>query len=114
VIPKVYVIHEPVRRDKQTGQMIPVFDLQPASRFGVLTFVLPGGNRPPLSPEAVLPQIRDAMMAYTEDDYIVTVGDPALYVWAAALAAHGTNGAVNLLKWNAREQSYYAAKAQLW
>lgn len=111
---KVYVIHEPMRRNRQTGEMAAVFDLSPAGQFGELVYVLPSHTRPALDPESVLPQIREVMAGYTADDYIVAVGDPALYCWATALATRATGGIVKLLKWDGRDQVYYPTKAQVY
>lgn len=112
--PRVFVIHEPLRRDRVTGEMYPMHDLTPAAEFGDIRVVLPSANRPPLDPEASLPTLREAMADFSSDDYLVMVGDMNLVCWAAALAARSTDGAIRLLRWDGRGERYVALEAQLW
>lgn len=112
--PTVFVIHEPLRRDRATGEMYPMHDLSPAAEFGDIRVVLPSANRPALDPEASLPLIREAMADFAPDDYLVLVGDINLVCWAAALAARATDGAIRLLRWDGRGCRYVALEAQLW
>jgi len=114
--PRVFIIHEPLRRDPESGNMIPTHDLTPAAHFGELTFVVPSGDRPSYDPEGSLRYIRPAMADYMPEDFIVAVGDMALVSWAVALAARATDGYVRILRWDGRPsgQKYYATSVELW
>jgi hypothetical protein len=112
--PTVWVAHEPLRRDRVTGEMYPAHDLTPASEWGDIRIVLPSSNRPPVDPEAVLPALRDAMDNYRPGDHIVLVGDMDLVVWMSVLAARRTRGAISLLRWDGRLGRYVAKSAQVY
>lgn len=112
--PRVFIVHEPMRRDPRSKEMVPAHDLRPASQFGDLKFILPGAVRPALDPESSLPAIRDAMSGFMEDDYLAMVGDMNLVIWAAALGLRATGGIMKLLKWNNQDRCYVATQARLW
>ncbi len=38
---RVFVVQEPCRRDRATGEWAPKFDLSPAERFGQMVVILP-------------------------------------------------------------------------
>jgi hypothetical protein len=103
--PRVFVVNEPMKYDARSGEMIPVHNIRPATEFGDLTFVLHGSNRPSEDPDVVLPQIREAMRNFNQEDYILLVGDMDLVAWAVALAYKSTGTTVKLLKWS-REGRY--------
>lgn len=112
-MPKVFVIHEPVRRDQTTGDVVPLYDISTAADHGDLTFVLPRGRYAPTDPALVLPALRQAMAGYEPHDSIVMLGDIGLVGWAIALAARSTNGLVKTLRWG-RDGRYHPVPVQLW
>jgi hypothetical protein len=109
----VYVTHEPLRRDEDTGEMVRAVDLSPAEEWGELRFLLPPGA-PPLDPEAVLPQLRAGLAEFRVSDFLLPVGHPVLIAWAAALACRAAGGHLRLLQWRARERRYSAVSASVW
>jgi len=116
--PRVFIVHEPLRRDPESGNMIPMHNLTPATEYGDLRFIIPTGDRPGYDPEASLQYIRPAMADFMPEDFIVCVGDMALVSWAVALAARTTDGYVQLLRWDARADNYrgkyYNTSVELW
>jgi len=98
--PTVFVIHEPTFPDG--GRMV---DLRPASVHGNVEFILPAG-RPPVDPEASLPQIRTALAKFTAQDFIVLLGELDLVAAAAVIASRASGGPVNFLKWDRRAGHY--------
>jgi len=114
--PRCFIVHESLRRDHITGDMVPVHNLGLASEYGDVTFILTAGanHRPPEDVGAVLPALKATMSTYRPIDYIVLVGNPELYVLAAALALRASGGVVNLLKFDNRIQRYVVKSARLW
>lgn len=89
-------------------------DVIPASRFGTLVFLMPAGVQFLLTPQPVIRQLRGQLRAYTEHDYLLPLGDPALIGVVTAVAADVAGGTVRILKWDKREHRYYQVVARLW
>ena len=104
--PLVWFVHEPLRRDERTGQMVPQYDVKPAAEFGDIVFALPGRSRPPMDPETCLIELREAMREFKASDYLAIAGDHQLVIWGAILAERASGGILNLLKWDNREHRY--------
>ncbi len=51
---------------------------------------------------------------YTEKDYLLLTGDPAIIGVACSIVSDITNGRYNLLKWDRQERSYYPIKINLY
>lgn len=112
--PRAYVVHLPVRLDRDENRWVPAVNLQPAEYFGEITFILNDEGRPSSEPEDTIPRIREAMTEFKETDYLVLVGDPNLQIYAAAFALRTTGGKLNLLKWNPTQRKYNGLYVELW
>ena len=64
---KAWFMHEPLKRDERTGQMVPQYDVKLAAEFGDIVFALPGRSRPPMDPETCLIELREAMRGFKEN-----------------------------------------------
>jgi hypothetical protein len=53
------------------------------------------------------------MKDFTEEDYIIAVGDPSLIAAAACIAARKTGGLLRILKWDRQSNSYIAVEANV-
>lgn len=105
--PTVYIPTVPMRWDSDNEVQMPVFDLSPLAEWGELKELL----RPqigPIDPFAIAPlrelmdrQLRDC----AADDLLVSVGNMALVVQAAALMLK-RHGRVNLLLWDKVQKRY--------
>lgn len=110
-MPKVYVVQVGMqRRDTMTGDKIP-FDLSPAEEFGQLVPIL-GPRATPYNAEAVIAEMKSQMRDFTENDYLLLVGNPCLIGWAVAIAASKSN-TVQLLQWSGRERRYLRIRSPL-
>lgn len=107
---RVFVVNEPTEPDPDTGLRRRKLDLTPATAFGDLVFLTPPGN-PPLDPEAILPNMREKLRDFCEDDYLLLVGHPTLIAWASILAARANGGRIQTLIWRGRSSSYYGLSA---
>lgn len=100
---KVYVTQEAGR--KVEGRWVPRVDLSPARQFGELVILHPAGNSF-FVPTQTVRDMKEAMRAYTLEDYLIPMGDPVLMCAAACIAAQRTGGRLNVLKWDKFTSSY--------
>ncbi len=106
---KVYVIQDvPGTREGR-----PKINIIGASQFGSLKVLLPENAQIILSAGPVVFKLRQLLKDYTEKDYLLLTGDPAIIGVACSIAADITNGRYNLLKWDRQEQVYYPIEINL-
>ena len=58
-------------------------------------------------------QIKRKLRGYSDDDWLLCMGDPAIIGVAFAVAADANRGRVNLLKWDKMEKIYYPVKVRV-
>ena len=93
---KVYIIQHPQRNG------VPL-DVTDASRLGIVQKPIVRHNyNTQIDAADAVRRIEAALADYTEQDYLMCIGDPVLIGIATAIAARNTGGVVNLLKWNRR------------
>ena len=93
---KVYVVQEN-----------PKFSVLTAGQYGELSVLLPFGTQVVLSVAPTLQVIRKKLKDFSDDDYLVAIGDPTAIAIACMVAAEVNRGVVNMLKWDKREKMYY-------
>lgn len=93
---KVFVIQETMRHN-----------VLPAQAFGELLFLLPPQVQIGFSPGPMVTKMKRLLRDFTDEDYLLMIGDPAAMSIAAALASSYNNGRFKLLKWDKREMKYY-------
>lgn len=101
-------------RDRQTGALVPKFDLSEAALFGELTYLLGERARPwhgdpdrrlVINP-AVLDEIQTAIGGFTDDDFLLLVGNPILIGIATRCAWEANAGRIKFLQWHGHDQRY--------
>jgi hypothetical protein len=108
----VYVTQEVMVRHSD-GTMRRKFDLTSAEqKYGELRILVPAGQSL-VSSVPVVRQLNEQLRNFSEDDYLLPLGDPAIMAAAAAIAAKQTNGKLTILKWDRREGAYLAVKLDL-
>lgn len=110
---RVYVAKDPKRRNRATGEWERAIDLTPARKFGELVFLLPDGSRPALS-QRLVDELRHGLKDYSDNDYLLPVGDPALIALTAAIAARTNGGRLRLLCWDRLLRCYLASDVLAW
>lgn len=101
----VYVVQNQHWVDHNTGRLKPKFDFTPAEEFGELEFLLkPGAS--PFDIEPALRQLHERLADFSDDDWLICVGNPALLAAAAGIAAFNNGGNVNLLQWSGAKRRY--------
>jgi hypothetical protein len=111
--PTAYIVHEVMFNG------YPVHDTRPAAEFGerrVLVKTIGGSSVMVDENDDVVggsdfireatSRIRDGLVAFSRDDYLVLVGAPKLTAIATAVAAHRTGGFVRFLVWDNRYMRY--------
>lgn len=93
---RVFVIQETMKHN-----------LLPAQAFGELVFLLPPGQQISFSPGPIVVKMERLLRTFTDNDFLLLIGDPAAMACAGALAAKHNNGKFMLLKWDKREMKYY-------
>ena len=118
---RVFIPQEPTRvrkeRDSVSGDMVPVRDgggnvvfestmnFAEAARFGETLVCLPPG-RVSLSAQPTVDRIKECMGDFTDNDYLIAVGNPSLIAVAAAVAAQANNGRLKVLQYDNRVEAY--------
>ena len=105
----VYVIQE--IPGTQSGS--PKINIMGASKYGEFKFLLPEFSQIIFSPGPLIFKLRKALRDYTEEDYLLLTGDPAIIGVACSIVSDITNGKYQLLKWDKQERTYYPIKINL-
>jgi hypothetical protein len=106
----VYVIQE--LPGTRSGN--PKFNIIGAAKYGKIVTLLPEFSQIILSPGPLIFKLRKLLKDYTEKDYLLLTGDPAIIGVACSIAADMTGGKYNLLKWDRQEHTYYPIEINLY
>lgn len=110
---KCYIVQEPVKRDHDTGELVPMMNFNKVLDYGTPIVCLPRGNVA-FSPAPTMDKLRDKLRDFTDDDYLVCAGDPSCLAMAAMVASERNRGKVALLKWDKRTQTYIEVRVDLY
>lgn len=102
---KVYVAQEAVYRDRDTGMMVPRFDVTPAAVYGDIEFLTPSKTTA-LLPGPTIRTMKNKLRNFSDDDYILPAGDPTIIAMATLVAAMMNHGRVKMLKWDRMAGAY--------
>ena len=106
----VYVTQEiPGTRDGK-----PRINIIGAAEYGDLKFLLPELSQIIFSPGPLIFKLRKALKNYTNEDYLLLTGDPAIIGVACSIVSDITNGKYKLLKWDKQEKKYYPIAINLY
>jgi len=84
-----------------------------ASDFGELEFVLPARENMMYSPAPTVSRIKHALRNFTDEDYLLLIGDPAAIGVAVHIALNNNRQKAKLLKWDKREYRYYPVEVEI-
>ena len=108
-LPMVYVVQE----IPGTKEGKPKINIMGAATYGNFKFLLPELSQIIFSPGPLIFKLRQALKDFTENDYLLLTGDPAIIGVACSLASEMTNGKYKLLKWDRQERKYYTIEINL-
>ena len=107
---KVYVIQE-IAGTKAGNPKINIIG---ASRYGEFKFLLPEFSQMIFSPGPLIYKLRQGLKNFTQEDYLLLTGDPAIIGVACSIVSDITNVKYNLLKWDKQERKYYPIEINLY
>lgn len=109
----VYLPQIPLMRDKDNGKLVNRFDLTDAKRWGTICPLLdPFEN--PQNAEEIIDILHEKLQDYSDSDYIVAAGNPAILGWTVAICAYYNGGHVRMLQWSKQKREYEVVEAVLW
>ena len=81
-------------------------DLSAALEFGELVLLLPENNNVLNNPRDTLRRLERGLSDFSDDDYLLAIGDPSAIALAAIVAARANNGRLKMLRWDNVECKY--------
>lgn len=101
-MPVVYVVSETAQHNITT-----------ALDFGSVVTILPPNAQVAFSVAPTVQRIKRKLEAFTDDDYLLFIGDPTAISIVAAVAAARNNGRYKCLKWDKLERRYIPIQVDL-
>jgi len=108
--PIVYVIQE----IPGTSEGRPKINIIGASQYGEFKFLLPELSQIIFSPGPLIFKLRSLLKNYSQKDFLLLTGDPAIIGVACSIVSDITNGKYKLLKWDKQERRYYPIEINLY
>lgn len=99
---KVYVVQEVYGRD-----------FLPARKYGELIPLLQADMQVYLSAVPAIRRLTRILSKFTDEDYLLLVGDPVLIGLAVAVATASNRGKARLLKWDKQNRDYHAVSVDI-
>lgn len=107
----VYVVQKQMHLDREKQEYVERFNLEPAKEYGELRYLL-SPTAAPFRPDSVLEDLEEGLKDFTDEDFLLLVGNPVLIGLASALAAI-KSGTVNFLQWSGKDQKYLCIRAEI-
>jgi len=102
----VFVVQQQMRFDRDKKVMVPRFpSISKAESFGRLVYLL-SPSAHPFDPELVIGDLHKSLSGFSDEDYLLLVGNPCLIGMATSVAAHYNKGRVTFLQWSGRNDEY--------
>jgi hypothetical protein len=107
---------EPVTKCPECGttleqELVPAFDLSPASKLGTPRVLLDSGSV--LHPVPIVQRLRHKLKDFNDDDFLLPVGDPVAICMAAMVAGQMNRGRVKFLRWDRNIDQYFVFQADI-
>lgn len=104
-MPRVFIINEPLQLSPISGEYERIFNFKAARRFGDLRHLLPRG---PLliTPGIMLNTLNHHLRDFTNNDYLLLVGNLLAVAAAVTVASQRTGGPVRMLVWRGELRDY--------
>jgi len=84
-----------------------------ARHYGDLKVLLPANANIMLSPAPTVRRLKDSLKNFSDEDYLLLMGDPAAIGLACVLASESNRGIYSILKWDRIESDYYPVKINI-
>lgn len=109
---RVFVVQIPTAWDPETRSHVERFDLTPAQEFGEVVHVMGVDKLHDEDLEQVSQRVFDALDGFTDDDYLLPIGDPALCAMAVIGATTRASGVVQVLKFYRSTGKYHPIRIE--
>ena len=109
----VYVIQE-IAGTQAGNPKINIMGAASYSSSGKFNFLLPEFSQMIFSPGPLIYKLRQGLKGFTQRDYLLLTGDPAIIGVACSIVSDITTGKYNLLKWDKQERTYYPIEINLY
>ncbi len=101
-MPKVYVVQETTQHN-----------IVSALDFGSIEIILPPNAQIAFSVVPTVRRIQRKLERFTDEDFLLLIGDPSAIGIACAVAASKNSGRFKCLKWDKRERRYIPLEVDL-
>lgn len=88
-------------------------DIVPAERYGRLQTLMSSRSQIYRDSRGAVAWIERKLRDFSDDDYLLALGDPIAIGIACAVAAAVNQGRFKVLKWSRNEQDYYPIQVSL-
>ena len=85
-----------------------------AEKYGELELLLPNNSQIVLSSGPTVRRLSQKLKNFSDDDYLLLMGDPSAIGIACAIASSNNRGRFKCLKWDKREFRYYPVQINLY
>ena len=92
----------------------PKINIIGAAEYGKFKFLLPELSQIIFSPGPLIYKLRQELKNFSEQDYLLLTGDPAIIGVACSIVSDMTNGKYKLLKCDRQERKYYPIEINLY
>lgn len=103
----VFVVQEPFHRNSATGAIEPKMNLEAADSFGELKYLASWRALENMGAlDTVIDDIEGKLLDFSDEDYILPVGNPILIGIVSAIAACNNSGRMRILYWDRKARTY--------
>ena len=92
----------------------PKINIVGAQEFGEIKVLLDEDKQIMFSPAPMVRKMKRMLKDFSDNDYLLLTGDPAIIGVACSIVSDITNGKYNLLKWDKQERKYYPIEINLY
>ena len=108
----VFIPQVPMTRDHATGEFRSMFSMESAQVYGQQRILFE--PRPVIFDTVrVTRHLNHELRNFSDEDWIICVGDPSLMTTTVAVAARINGGRFGLLKWDRRSQQYAGIRVDI-
>ena len=88
-------------------------DITDATSFGDIEILVPAGEQASYATQPTIRKMKRKLSKFTDEDYLLLSGDPALIALATSIAASANNGKFKMLKWDRQQGKYFPLSANI-
>ena len=88
-------------------------NVRSAEKFGDLKVMLPDNKQMILASGPITFKLKQELKNFSDNDYLLLIGDPAIIAVCGAIAAEVNGGRFKVLKWDRNDKRYYDLEIDL-